>query len=390
MRVLFLNSRLTTRGGAHRWMLSVLARLQGQAQTLCAVGSVDPTFPPHEAARIGPYERVKGLDRSGLSGRGGQGARDRLAALLDRWQPDVIQVNDVMDPELLRMVSPTGRGVMMVQDHRLFCPGRGKVDAAGAPCDVPMGDGCARCFDEQAYADKMDILTRCRQIGAGDMARLLVLSNYMKAELEAADIPIRPVTVIPPFVDIPARRRREDPGDYHLLAGRLSEHKGVTEALQAARTLDLPLVVAGSGPLEQEVMRAARNHPDRVRHAGWLEHAELMDLMSGARSLWMPGIWAEPFGIVGLEAQHLGVPVIASHTGGVTDWLDHEVTGLLVPPGDVRALGQAASRLEQDAALARRLGDAARAHASRDFAPEPIMARLIGVYRDIIQETDHE
>jgi len=71
VRVLFLHDRLSARGGADRHLIGLLERLRGRVETLLAVGLDDASLPPAERAGLGPWRRVKGLDRGGLKPRGG-------------------------------------------------------------------------------------------------------------------------------------------------------------------------------------------------------------------------------------------------------------------------------------------------------------------------------
>jgi D-inositol-3-phosphate glycosyltransferase len=89
-------------------------------------------------------------------------------------------------------------------------------------------------------------------------------------------------------------------------------------------------------------------------------------------------VWPEPFGIVGIEAHAAGRPVIASETGGVGDWLEHGVSGLMVPPGDARALALALAELLEDPARQRELGSAGARSVSARFSA----ARHLAVLRE--------
>jgi glycosyltransferase involved in cell wall biosynthesis len=102
----------------------------------------------------------------------------------------------------------------------------------------------------------------------------------------------------------------------------------------------------------------------------------------------LPGIWAEPFGIVGLEALACGVPVIASLAGGVSDWLRDGENGLAVEVGSTTGLAQAADRLARDPSLARALGERGREQVARDFAPESLMRSLRSVHREVMDGVD--
>ncbi|MCB2185911.1 MAG: glycosyltransferase family 4 protein [Deltaproteobacteria bacterium] len=386
MRILHLHDRLSARGGADRHLLALLDALQGRATTLLAVGRDDQSLPPAERAALGPWRRVKGLDRSGLAPRGGEAARRRLTALAAEFRPELIHVHNLMDPGLLALAPRLAPAVMTMQDHRLVCPGRGMLRPDGAACEAPLGPGCPACLRDPDYAARLTDLTRARLAALAGFRGVITLSRYMAGLLARAGGSPGWVAVLPPFpqgLDPAPDEAPAGPGDYHLLACRLVGAKGVRVALAAARLLagGLPLVVAGDGGLAGEVARAAERSGGRLRWAGWADRPAMRQLLAGARSVWLPSLWAEPFGIVGLEALSLGRPVVASRVGGVADWLREGENGLLVPPGDPAALAGAADRLAGDPALAAALGRAGARLVREEFAPAPLMARLLGLYQ---------
>jgi glycosyltransferase involved in cell wall biosynthesis len=153
-----------------------------------------------------------------------------------------------------------------------------------------------------------------------------VLSDYMKRELGLAG-----VEVIPPFVHGLDPTTESDGPPCVLFAGRLVEAKGVHDAVEAWRRseVDLPLVLAGTGTLRDEL--------DGCEVLGWVPHERMAALYRRAAAVLMPSRWQEPFGIVGLEALTMGAPVVAWESGGVSEW--HP--GPLTPWGDVDALASA-------------------------------------------------
>ncbi|RME25761.1 MAG: glycosyltransferase [Deltaproteobacteria bacterium] len=369
MKIAFLNSGLQARGGADRWLLGVVAALRASrpdVETVLLYGREDPALPPHERHRLGPGRRVRGLERRGLRAAGGAGAVARLAAVLDEVDADVVHCNDVVDPGLLSVVAATGRGVATVQDHRFFCPGPGKVLPDSRPCSDPMGSACASCLPDAGYRERMLSLTRARLSALSAMAAVTVLSRYMQQELASAGVA---ATLTPPFVDHLPVRPPSAPR-HHLFIGRLAEHKGIATAVAAGRRTRLPLVVAGAGPVP-------------VAGARWVDRAELADLLSAAASVWMPGVWAEPFGIVGLEALAAGVPVIGTLRGGTGEWLEDERTGVIVPAGDVDALVRAADRLADDPTLRECLGRQGRAMVAARFSVQRSLAALWPVWEQV-------
>jgi glycosyltransferase involved in cell wall biosynthesis len=77
----------------------------------------------------------------------------------------------------------------------------------------------------------------------------------------------------------------------------------------------------------------------------------LVAVYAAADAVVFPVRWAEPWGLVPLEAMAVGRPVVATATGGAAEYLRHEHNCLVFEPGDARALGAAVTRLRDDAAL---------------------------------------
>jgi glycosyltransferase involved in cell wall biosynthesis len=160
------------------------------------------------------------------------------------------------------------------------------------------------------------------------------------------------------------RERHGLTGPFALYAGRLVAEKGVEVLLEAWPTIssDLTLVVVGDGPLAHAVGAGPR-----TRLLGPLPRTELPVAYAAAEFALLPSVptrrFLEPWGLVCNEAMHQGRPVIASAAVGAVagGLVRDEQTGLVVPPGDPRALAGAIDRLASDPTLRGRLGGAARA-----------------------------
>ncbi len=328
MRLLHVSDRLSDRGGAYTWMRAVVDAVAADHQVRLAVGAVDAPRPPPWPVEVRP-----GLE-----------ARTAVAVALDDLADgaDAVHLHNVVNPAVLEWAAGRGRALLTVQDHRFFCPGRGKWTASGEACrDVLSSGRCAGCFTDLAYFREVHALTE-RRLAAARRLPLTVLSHYMRSELVAAGVPVRQVSVVPPFVtglDGAAGAPAGPP--CVLFVGRLAEAKGVRAAVAAWRLsgLALPLVVAGTGPLRGELERAAAAGGEpRLEVLGWVERASLAQLYRRARALLLPPLWQEPFGIAGLEATAFGVPVVGWESGGIGEW--HDGIGL-VPRGDLPALARA-------------------------------------------------
>jgi len=200
-------------------------------------------------------------------------------------------------------------------------------------------------------------------------AAVIAPSSALAAEAER--LGARELRVIPSGVDLPERVPEPDEPPHVLYAGRLSREKGILDLVAAAD--GLPLVVAGDGPLREQVPQAL----------GMLPHDELLHRYARAAVVACPS-HREGFGVVCAEAMAHGRPVVAGAVGGLLDLVVDGETGVLVEPGDVAGLRSALERLLADRALRVRLGSAARERVREHFSWERVTDETLAVYRFIL------
>ena len=141
----------------------------------------------------------------------------------------------------------------------------------------------------------------------------------------------RPARVIHPPVDTdyftPDQQGRKE-ADFVLAVSRMTPYKRLDLAIRACSRLDYPLVIAGSGPEEGRLRSLAGELRARVEFVRSPDDVHLRELYRAARVLVFPG--EDDFGIVPVEAQACGTPVVAYGRGGVLDTVVPGVTGVLV------------------------------------------------------------
>lgn len=175
------------------------------------------------------------------------------------------------------------------------------------------------------------------------------------------------------------------------LIGRLTPKKGHMEFLDAAARLVAErdpaprfLVVGDASHGEDAYGRAVR---DRATELGLAPHItftgfrEDIPRMLAAMDILAFPSYAESFGTTLLEAMAMGVPPVASDSGGVPDIIDGGRTGILVPPKDAAALADGLETLLADAGLRARLAGAGRADVEARFSFERYIDRLEAIYR---------
>ncbi len=187
----------------------------------------------------------------------------------------------------------------------------------------------------------------------------------------------RAAEIVHPPVDVEHFLQLEhEPGDYYFVFGRVVPYKRVDLAVAACARLGRRLLVAGDGRALQGVRAQA---PDAgVEFLGKVSGAQRDRLLGGARALLFPG--EEDFGIVPVEAQAAGVPVIAYGVGGAAETVVEDRTGVLFAEQSAAALAAAIERFEDLALEDRAVRENARRFGRERFHAE--MARVIELAAD--------
>jgi glycosyltransferase involved in cell wall biosynthesis len=354
MRIVLASDRLSTRGGADHYLLELMELLHSQGHELrLVVGRMTEDLDLSASIDV-----VRGLSpaipsRSRLGG---------LGAHLD-WADKLI-VQNVMNPVALERLHQGNDAIFIVQDHRLFCPALGKTLPSGRACTEPMSEEiCESCIEDADYRRRTLELTRARATAITG-GRLVVLSDYMATEL--AQLGLGNARVIPPAAPVggPGLPAEERAG--YLLAGRLVSHKDPLQAVAAWNNSGStePLRVAGEGSKLVEMLEAAAGAEASLEPLGWLDRDAFQRELGRVRALLFPGLWQEPFGIVGLEALSMGTPVILSAGGGTPDW----ATRGCVRVEDTEGMARAIQELEADPRRAWTIGEQGRASVQARFS----------------------
>jgi glycosyltransferase involved in cell wall biosynthesis len=211
--------------------------------------------------------------------------------------------------------------------------------------------------------------------------RFLAVSEFVRAKHVEAGFSPRRVLVKPNVV--PAQPKRDGPGEYFLVLGRLSVEKGVSQVVRAWNERLGTLRVVGDGPMRAEIERLAVGRGVRVE--GPVPPGDVAGIVSRARALVLPSACFEGQPRAILEAYAAGVPVIASRIGGIPDLVTDGETGLTVPPDDSSGWREAAEQLAEDGASVR-LGEGAYARWGERFSPARGREMLERAYGEALEE----
>jgi alpha-maltose-1-phosphate synthase len=224
-----------------------------------------------------------------------------------------------------------------------------------------------------------------------DPARVHVVHNGIDTEL------YRPT----PETDALIKHGVDPDRPYVLFVGRITRQKGVPHLLRAARDIDksAQLILCAGAPDTPAIDQEFRALVDELQQSRdgvvWipemLPRPEVIQLLTHATLFACPSVY-EPLGIVNLEAMACGTPVVASAVGGIPEVVDDGVTGHLVrydetdPVAFERGLAEAIDNVLADPAAARRLGEAGRERAVREFGWDAIARRTVALYEEILRK----
>lgn len=324
--------------------------------------------------------------------------RAELAARLRSERPDVVHVHNVfplLSPAVLAACSDAGvPAVATLHNYTQVCP-PGTLQRDGRPCTECVGSaplpavrhGCYRGSRLATVPLAVSLSVNRRRWWSG-VERFFCISAAQRDVLVRAGMPPERLAVKHNFVPEPGVVRT-GPGEHVLYLGRLAEAKGVRllmaawDALAADGGVGVPLVIAGTGPLEPEVAAWAAGRDD-VRYVGLYDLAQCRQAIARSVAVVAPSTWLEAFGLVVVEAMAAGVPVVAAGHGAFVELVEDGVAGLLHRPGEAASLASCLRRITAEPAGNREMGQAARRRYEQDFSPAVGLERLVKGYRSAI------
>jgi glycosyltransferase involved in cell wall biosynthesis len=304
-----------------------------------------------------------------------------LREVLREVRPDVVHAHGWILYSALTAVPGSGAAlVATLHDYGLVCARRNMLFEGDSLCDGPSLEKCLRCAPEQYGTVKAVPLVVGHRLSTrrlhGRCDRYLAVSSAVRDAVVAAGANGgTPVEVVPNFVDqdaIDASFGAAPPSwvpsdrPYVLFVGALNAFKGVPELLEVWRTQrpDTELVLAGTPQPDTPT-----ELPPGVRIVQNVPHDEVLAAFRNAWVAVSPSTGPDACPTTVIEAMACGVPVIGTTIGGIPDLVEHGRTGLLVPPGDAVALGNAVNELLARPGLAQRLRTAAVDRARQFTAP---------------------
>ncbi len=175
---------------------------------------------------------------------------------------------------------------------------------------------------------------------------------------------------------------------FFLFIGVFRYYKGLHILIEAARTANYPIIIAGSGPIENELKSlVARYGLNNIYFVGRVSDEDKVALLKLCYAVVFPShLRSEAFGISLLEGAMYGKPMISSEIGTGTTFINVEgETGLVIPPSDYHALSQAMEWLASNPIEAKKMGKRAKQRYCQLFTAEQMVESYVQLYRSLTQ-----
>jgi glycosyltransferase involved in cell wall biosynthesis len=319
--------------------------------------------------------------------RGGEKS-DEVARAIDDLGANVLHAHNTLPligPAGLEAAREAGAAVVMhLHNARLFCA-IGVASRDGGPCfrchgrlTVPgLVLNCRGSLPEAAVYAAALSLHQPRVLGAVD--RFVAPSRYAAEQLALLGLPRERIEVLPHYLpqEAFAEGSAAEAGRYALAVGRLSPEKGLDVAIAAAAAAEVPLRIAGEGPVLGELSALASRLGSPVELLGRLDRSELQEQVREAAMLVMPSRYHEFSPYAALEAMASGLPVLASRLGGLPELIGEE---RCLPPNDEAALAARMRELWEAPERRRAEGEALLARARGGHSRERFVSDLLDLY----------
>jgi glycosyltransferase involved in cell wall biosynthesis len=319
-------------------------------------------------------------------------AKRQFALTLAAVRPDIVHVHNffpLITPSIFDACKEASVPVVQtLHNYRLICPGALLV-RKGAVCEL--------CLQGNAYKSAVYGCYRGSRIGSLLVAhmveyhrkrrtwntkvdRFIILTDFARSRFVEAGFPADKIVVKPNFVQAPVVFPQPSIRSGALFVGRLSNEKGISTLLKAWQAIDLPLRIAGDGPLLAEAMRMK---PSNVTFLGRITATDVMREMNQAMFLVVPSECYENFPLVIPEAFACGLPIVISRLGSMEEIVEDHGTGLHFTAGNASDLAEKVAWAASHKEILGHMGENARKTYESRYSAEANYQQLMTIYTEV-------
>lgn len=319
--------------------------------------------------------------------------------IIQKEKPDIVHVHTffpLLSPSILYAAKDCGcKVVATLHDTRFICPCA--TSLRGTELCNKCGDGhylrmCRYgCFKgsriqsfivacifkyhriKKSFYKKIDKYICLNE----NQIRLLKEINFDSDKI------VKKYNFVSDITEVSSVKSKSLPDRYAVFYGRIGEEKGIKTLQKVWEKLpDIPLVVMGTGPLEDEFSKWAENHK-QIYFLGYTQHDKCLSIVKNSQFVVFPSIWYEGCSMVEIETESLGKPLIATDLGFSAEAIENGYNGYKVPLGDADGFVNKISELWNNPKLCEKMGRNARKDYELKYLPEDNYNQLIEIYSSI-------
>ena len=322
-------------------------------------------------------------------------AQAKLCKLLAKVKPSVAHAHNVyhhLSPSIFKVLKQHGiPTVLTLHDKKLVCPAYSMLThdgicercKSGALFNVVIH----RCLKDSLALSALALLEaavhrRLNSYGK-NVDRFVVPSRFFIDKFVEWGWERGRFTYVPNFVDTDIDLPKKGVGKAFIYIGRLVPEKGLGTLVRAAAQAEIPVWLAGAGPMKEELERLVEQLGADVTFVGNLSKGELHAAIGQARAAVLPSETYENCPLALLDSYALARPVIGARLGGIPELIREGETGLTFESGDVGSLARSLRYMSDlpDRRVAE-MGQAGRELVEADFTADAYRDRLLAVFRD--------
>ena len=235
-----------------------------------------------------------------------------------------------------------------------------------------------RYIGHRHYYDKIDLfIAECEFY-----KDILIKDHFTKSKI------INLPNFLPPSKKIV---QNTDAGEYFLYFGRFSKEKGILTLIEAYKKsyVSTPFVLVGGGPEDENIRKYVQENglSEKVKFLGYVYGDKMVSILNNAKAVIVPSEWYEncPYSV--MEAMARSRIVIASRIAGLPELIEENKTGFLFTPRNADELADKLCCVDMlDASKACQMSEETYHRAKQLFDPEEYYTKIIGIYRQLINE----
>lgn len=344
--------------------------------------------------KSGPFGKIKAVFGMLWSFKNYKAVKE----LIKTRKPDIVHVHTffpLLSPSVLYAAKKSGcQVVATLHDTRFICPCATSMRGTHL-CNKCSDGHYSRMFKYGCFKESrlqslaVAIIFKCHRICRSfynQIDKYICLNDkqielLIKTGFDRNKI-VKKYNFVQDTADIVKNNRNYGlPERYVVFYGRIGKEKGINVLIKIwDRIPNIPLVVMGAGPLENEFKKWA-DKKENIFYLGYTPHNECLSIVRDGEFTVFPSVWYEGCSMVEIESESLGKGIVATDLGFSAEAIQNGVNGYKVKPGDINGFIKIIRKIWDNPEECKKLGENARKDYEVKYTPKKNYEQLKNIYQ---------